>query len=221
MLMTFLLFCLVLTAGNVAAQNEIKLPAPQLTGKLSVEQALIKKKSYRSFSGKPITFAEVGQMLWAAGGNVPDSVTGATQKVIPSAGGLYPLEFYLLVGKDLISEIPAGIYRFNPGGNSLQLLSAGDSRNLLAHAAFQPWIGQAPAIIVIGAEFQRTTVRYANRGVNYVYMEAGNSNQNLYLQAESLGLRIGTVGAFNDAQVSAVLKLPQNITPLLIIPFGR
>jgi nitroreductase len=52
-------------------------------------------------------------------------------------------------------------------------------------------------------------------------MEAGNSNQNLYLQAESLGLRIGTVGAFNDAQVSAVLKLPQNITPLLIIPFGR
>ena len=54
-----------------------------------------------------------------------------------------------------------------------------------------------------------------------MYMEAGSSNQNIYLQAEALALHVGTVGAFNDAQVSAVLKLPVAVMPLLIVAVGK
>jgi SagB-type dehydrogenase family enzyme len=205
------------------ANNDIKLPKPALTGKLSVEAAMAAKKSVRDFTAAPLTEAQVSQLLWAANGNLPhDAVTGATTKVIPSAGGLYPLEVYLVTGRNTVGKIPAGVYRYNPGNNSLQAVAAGDNRALLAHAALsQMWMAKAPALIVIGAVFQRTTVKYGNRGLQYIFMEAGSATQNLYLEAESLRLHAGAVGAFQDAQVSGVLKLPPNVSPLFIMAFGK
>lgn len=205
------------------AVNEINLPKPSLTGKLSVEAAMAAKKSVRDFSGSPLTEAQVSQLLWAANGDLPhDAVTGATTKVIPSAGGLYPLEIYLVTGKDTVGKIPAGVYRYNPGNNSLQTVTAGDQRAPLAHAALsQMWLAKAPALILVGAVFQRTTTKYGNRGLQYTFMEVGSAIQNLYLEAESQGLHAGSVGAFQDAQVSGVLKLPPNVSPLFIMAFGK
>jgi len=223
-------FFIVLTSAIVfapnairCADNDIKLPKPSLTGKLSVEAAMAAKKSIRDFSGAPLTDAQVSQLLWAANGDLPhDAVTGATTKVVPSAGGLYPLEVYLVTGKDTVGKLPAGVYRYKPGSNSLQSVTAGDNRALLSHAALsQMWMAKAPALIVIGAVFQRTTAKYGNRGLQYIFMEAGSAVQNLYLEAESLGLRAGSVGAFQDAQVSGVLKLPPNVSPLFIMAFGK
>ena len=54
-----------------------------------------------------------------------------------------------------------------------------------------------------------------------MYIEAGNANQNVYLEAEALGLHTATVGAFDDGQVSGALRLPADITPLLIMPIGK
>jgi len=209
--------------ATVCAENDIKLPKPSLSGKLSVEAAMVAKKSVRNFSSSPLTEAQVSQLLWAANGNVPpDAVTGATTKVIPSAGGLYPLEVYLVTGKDTVGKVPAGVYKYTPESNSLQSVTPGDNRNLLAHAALsQMWMAKAPALIVIGGVFPRTTAKYGNRGLQYIFMEVGSAIQNLFLEAESLGIHAGAVGAFQDAQVSGVLKLPPNVTPLFIMAFGK
>lgn len=214
----------VLTIGPaLAADNDIKLPKPAFTGKLSLEAALVAKKSVRNFAAAPLTEAQISQILWAANGNLPvDAVTGATYKVVPSAGGLYPLEVFLVTGKDTVGGIPEGVYSYDPQANSLKLVAPGDNRTLLAHAALsQMWMARAPAVVIIGAVFARTASRYGNRGPQYVFMESGNSCQNIYLQAESLGLHAGSVGAFNDAQVSAVLKLPASVTPLMIMAIGK
>ncbi len=207
----------------LAADNDIKLSKPAVVGKVSLEAALIAKKSVRNFTGEPLAEAQISQILWAANGNLPpDAVAGATYKVIPSAGGLYPLEIFLVTGKDTVSGIPEGVYSYDPLSNSLKLLAPGDNRTLLSHASLsQMWLARAPALVVIGAVFARTTSKYGNRGSQYVFMEAGSSNQNVYLQAEALGLHVGTVGAFNDAQVSAVLKLPSSVTPLLVMAIGK
>ncbi|MCX5861208.1 MAG: SagB/ThcOx family dehydrogenase [Desulfomonile sp.] len=207
----------------LAADNDIKLSKPAVVGKVSLEVALIAKKSVRNFTGEPLAEAQISQILWAANGNLPpDAVAGATYKVIPSAGGLYPLEIFLVTGKDTVSGIPEGVYSYDPLSNSLKLLAPGDNRTLLSHASLsQMWLARAPALVVIGAVFARTTSKYGNRGSQYVFMEAGSSNQNVYLQAEALGLHVGTVGAFNDAQVSAVLKLPSSVTPLLVMAIGK
>ncbi len=203
--------------------GDIKLPKPALTGKLSVEAAMVAKKSVRSSSSAPLKQAQISQILWAANGNLPaDAITSATTKVVPSAGGLYPLEAFLVCGQNTVEGVPAGVYRYNPMDGSLRLVTAGDNRNLLAHAALrQMFLAQAPAIVVVAAAFDRTCVKYGPQGTKYVFMEAGSANQNIYLQAESLGLKVASVGAFQDDQVTAVLKLPAGITPLLLIPVGK
>jgi len=214
---------LLATLPSTAADNDIKLPKPVFSGKLSFEAAVVRKHSVRDLSRTPLTTAQVSQILWAANGNLPaDAITGATTKVITSAGGLYPLEAFLVCGQNTVGDLPAGVYKYNPRENSLQPITTGDNRNLLAHAAHgQLFLAQAPALVVIGAVFQRTMARYGDRGVQYVYMDAGAANQNVFLQAESLGLHVATVGAFVDAQVAAVLKLPADVTPLMIVAVGR
>ncbi|HMK34720.1 MAG TPA: SagB/ThcOx family dehydrogenase [Desulfomonilaceae bacterium] len=216
------IFCLTL-APACHGEDRIKLPAARVNGKMSVEAAIVAKKSVRTFSSATLDAAQVSQMLWAANGNLPqDTVAGATTKVIPSAGGLYALEVFLVTGNNTVAGIPAGMYRYDPQTNSLQLVAAGDNRNLLAYASLgQTFVARAPAIVVIAGMFERSTVKYGPRGYQYTYMEAGSANQNMYLQAESLGLRMATVGAFDDAQVAGVLKLPANIKPLLVIPVGK
>jgi SagB-type dehydrogenase family enzyme len=213
-----------ISSGFAADQpGEIKLPKPAITGKLSVEAAMLSKKSVRSFASTPLTAAQISQILWAANGNLPtDAITSATSKVFPSAGGLYPLEAFLVCGQNTVEGVPAGVYRYNPMNNSLQQVTAGDNRKLLAAASMsQMFIAQAPASVIVAAVFERMTGKYGPRGMNYVFMEAGSSNQNIFLQAESLGLKIASVGAFQDAQVAAALKLPSGITPLLVIPVGK
>jgi SagB-type dehydrogenase family enzyme len=205
------------------AWAEVKLPKPSFTGNMSVEAAMVAKKSVRNFSSTPLTLDQVSQLLWSANGKVPyDAVSGATTKVIPSAGGLYPLEIFLLSGKDTVTGLPAGVHQYKPAANSLETISSGDGRASLAQAALgQMWLARSPALIIIAAEFPRTTQRYGpERGARYVLMEAGNSNQNLYLQAAALGLRAGTVGAFNDGAVAEAIKLPKGISPLLIVAVG-
>lgn len=213
---------LLISKAN-AAENDIVLPKPALSGKLPLEAALVTKKSVRDFSAVPLTQGQISQILWAANGNLPvDAVSGATYKVLPSAGGLYPLEVFVVVGKGSVGGIPEGVYSYDPQANSLKLITPGDNRTLLAHASLsQMWMARAPVLVVIGAVFGRTTSKYGNRGPQYIFMEAGSSTQNIFLQAESLGLHVGSVGAFNDAQVSAVLKLPSSVTPLMIMAIGK
>lgn len=211
------------TVAAHAADDEIKLPLPAFKGKVSVEAAMFAKKTVRNFKKTPLTLPQVSQMLWAANGSLPaDAISGATAKVIPSAGGLYPLEAFLVAGKNTVTGVPEGVYRYVPQTNSLKTVTKGDNRALLAYAALsQSWLANAPALIVIGGVFDRTMAKYGGRGLQYVFMEAGSSCQNVYLQAEAIGLHVGTVGAFDEKKMGEVLKLPKGVTPLLIVAVGE
>jgi nitroreductase len=52
-------------------------------------------------------------------------------------------------------------------------------------------------------------------------MEVGHAAQNLFLQAEALGLATVVVGAFEDDAVATVLKLPTDVQPLMLLPVAR
>ena len=82
------------------------------------------------------------------------------------------------------------------------------------------FIAEAFLNIIICAEYSRTTQRYGERGIRYVYMEVGHCAQNIHLQAVALGLVSVPIGAFNDKDVKEVLSLQKKIEPLYIIPIG-
>ncbi|MCX7927631.1 MAG: SagB/ThcOx family dehydrogenase [Candidatus Omnitrophica bacterium] len=196
------------------SKEEIKLPAIQTTGKLSVEQAIFKRRSVREYKDAPLSLEEVAQLLWSAQG----ITTKWGGRAVPSAGALYPLEIYLVVGN--VEKLTTGVYQYNPKRHSLIKIVDGDKRLALsASSLFQTAVKNAPVSLVICAQYERTKQKYGERGERYVHIEAGHVGQNIYLQAESLGLATVAVGAFVDEAVKKVLNIKEE--PLYIMPVGK
>jgi len=198
----------------------MKLPEPQVKGKVSVEEALSTRRSCRSYQARALSLGQLSQLLWAA-----DGVTGRKYnrhlKTAPSAGGLYPLDLYVVVGQGMVEGLAPAVYHFAPVGHGLAKIKDGDLRQELAQACLgQMWTAQAPVIMVIAGEYARCTRKYGQRGVRYTHIEVGHLGQNLFLQAEALGLKAGIVGAFDDQSVSQALGLPKDHEPLLVMPVG-
>lgn len=199
------------------SQPQIKLPSPNLKGKISLEEAIFKRRSIRIFKDEALSLEEVSQLLWSLQG-ITNSAKGL--RTAPSAGATYPLEIYVVAGK--IKNLEAGIYRYNPRQHSLILHYKGDVRRALSEASLrQESILQAPVSFVIAAVFSRTEIRYGKRAERYVYMEVGHAAQNLHLQAAALDLGSVPIGAFQDKMAKETLYLPKEEEPLYIIPVGK
>ncbi|MBD3426439.1 MAG: SagB/ThcOx family dehydrogenase [Candidatus Omnitrophica bacterium] len=196
----------------------VKLPEPSHEGNVSVEEAIYQRKSTRNFSDRALTLDEVSQLLWAAGGSTHDGLTGPTRSY-PSAGAIYPLEIYIVVG-DVVG-LNKGIYSYDWRRHQLELVKKGDLRDELYKAALsQRMVRTAPLTLVVTAQHAKTARRYGQRGVNrYVSMDTGHLGQNVHLQAESMGLGTVMVGAFVDKEVSRVLGTEEEM-PVYIMPVG-
>ncbi len=202
-------------AGNKIG-DMIELPEPQDSGEISIEVALLERRSVRNYKDEAPTLAEISQLLWAAQGITH---TGG-YRTAPSAGALYPLEIYVLAGN--VDGLQAGIYKYRPQGHELEKVAGGDVRTELCAAALdQECVEDGAAVLVFAAVYERTTGKYAERGVRYVHMEVGHAAQNVYLQAVSLGLGTVVVGAFDDDEVERLLQMQDDERALCIMPVGR
>lgn len=204
------------SAGSRTSADHLPLPAPATTGTVSVEEALFGRRSARDYSAEPPDLSEISRLVWAAQG-----VTGTLGfRTAPSAGALYPLEVYVAAGN--ITGLPAGIYHYLPDTHALEKTGDRDVREELCRNALdQEPVRNAPAVIIIAADYNRTTVKYGTRGIRYVHMEAGHAAQNICLQAYALGIGTVPVGAFDDGGVRSVLGLPPEQVPLYLMPVGN
>jgi SagB-type dehydrogenase family enzyme len=197
-------------AAAVPSAVEVVLPAPRQSGALSVEEALARRRSVRTYTGDPLSMAELSQLLWACQGTTHQ----AGLRTAPSAGALYPLETYVARAD--------GVYRYLSQGHRLQVIGRADVRSALSDAAVgQEPVAQAPAVFVIAAVYQRTAQKYGERATLYIYLEAGHAAQNLLLQAVSLGLGGVPIGAMYEDRVQKALSLPDDHQPVYIIAIGH
>jgi SagB-type dehydrogenase family enzyme len=198
------------------SKSTIELPKPKYDSNVSIEKALFERRSTREYKDQPLNLTDLSQLLWAAQGITdPKGLRTA-----PSAGALYPLKVYVVVG-DVIN-ISDGIYRYDPGEHVLLRIAEGDHRKELYEAALrQDSIRDGKMVIVLSAIYETTASKYGERGKIYVHMEAGHAAQNICLQAVSLNLGVVTVGAFSDEPVKEVMKMPMDETPLYLIPVGK
>jgi SagB-type dehydrogenase family enzyme len=202
--------------ASMAEKSLYRLPE-QLSGDDSpLNPILQQRRTHRAFAPQPVSLTQIAQLLWAAQG----ITSREGYRTAPSAGALYPLEVHLVAGQ--IIGLPAGIYRYDARGHSLQREKTGDLRQAITAAAlYQDWMAQAAAIVVISAIDTRTTKKYGSRGVRYVHMEVGHASQNLLLQAVALGLAASTVGAFDDDNLQQLLSLADGERPLVLHPIGH
>jgi SagB-type dehydrogenase family enzyme len=196
-------------------EGKIILPPASKQSDVSIEEALSKRQSTRSFAEEALNLNELSQLLWAAQG----ITHGREFRTAPSAGALYPLEVYALVGR--VDDLSLGLYKYDISKHALTRIKDGDQREPFSEAVYQPTIiKQAPLTLIISAVYSRTTVKYGERGIRYVHMEAGHAGQNIMLQATALGLGCVGMGAFDDDFVKDFLGNKEE-APLYIIPIGR
>lgn len=196
----------------MAQKNQIQLPEPLTKGKVSLEEAIAKRRSQRTFKHQDLSLEQISQLLWAAQG-ITGKRGGMSFRSAPSAGALYPMEIYL-VKED-------GLFRYLPETHKLEVLGERDLRDsLCASALGQDAVCRAPINIIICAVYERVTGKYGERGIRYAHIEAGHIAQNIHLQAVALGLGSVSIGAFSDEHVQKALNLPRDDKPLYIIPVG-
>ena len=206
-----------LTKNKMNDNKKVRLPDPRLEGKKSIEQALQQRRTIREFTSGSLSIKEISQILWAAQG-----ITEPVQnfRTAPSAGALYPLELYIIVGN--VNDLASGVYRYLPQEHALEKALDQDIRTELAQAALnQTWIEDGAAIIVFSAVFERTTQKYGDKGSDYVLIEVGHAAQNVYLQSVGLDLGAGVVGAFDENEVKNIMRMQAEEVPVYIMPVGR
>ena len=206
--------CASAAPSDILQQTEryptvLELPAPDLDGPLSLEQALHERRSGREYATTALTLDEIGQLLWAGQGITDDG----GYRTAPSAGALYPLELYAITAADLMHYVPAG-HRVEQRADATTL-------EALPDAAFdQAFVGDAPLVVVIAADPARTEQEYGAVGEDLVNREAGHAAQNILLQATALGLAAVPVGGFDPEAVARLLALPPGQAVLYLIPVG-
>ena len=199
-------------AGAAYAQDATSAAPgiPLIRSEMTLDEAILKRRSIRSFAPEPLSRDQLLALAWAGQG-ITEPSRGL--RTAPSAGALYPLELYFVT--------PEGVVHYIPSRHFLEPYLEGDLRAALSKAALgQTSVAKAAVTVVFAAVVERTAVKYKGRAERYVLIEIGHAAQNILLKAVSMGLCAVPVGAFEDDQIAAVLKLPQGYHPYYLLCVG-
>lgn len=196
--------------------KEIILPPPRKSSQVSIEEAILKRRSIREYKREPLSLKEISQLLWAAQG-ITDS---SGKRSAPSAGALYPLKVYV-IGE--IENLSPAIYQYHPFHHSLIKILDKDLRKEITEAAYgQEWVEKAPVLFLFTGNYEIVAQKYGReKASRFTHMEVGHAAQNLYLQTVSLNLGTVAVGGFDVEKIKKILALPQEEEPLYIMPVGK
>lgn len=204
------------TPAAIPAVSVVDLPAPSTSGGLSVEAALLSRRSRRTYSEVPVTLEQLGQVLWAGQG-VTDEATG--HRTAPSARSLYPYTLYVVVRT--AEGLKPGLYRYEPLGHKLSYLGMSDVGEKLAAAGVQDNSQKAPVVIVLAAAVSKVVEKFPDDPRAVVMLEGGHIGQNIYLQVESMDMSTVVTAGFDTAKVGSALGLDQNEEVVYLVPFGH
>lgn len=117
--------------------------------------------------------------------------------------------------------------RWAPSAGNIQpwefiIVRKPETKRRLAEAALeQTFIEEAPVVIVVCADENRSSQGYGIRGKTlYCLQDTAAAIQNIHLAAYALGLGSCWVGAFREDEAKKILKTPDGVRPVAIIPVG-
>jgi ribosomal protein S12 methylthiotransferase accessory factor len=207
---------LLAAAEHAAGQLSVRNPNARYfaVARTPLNALLSRRISAREFSRVEVPLANILSALWSAYG-VPN------RRSVPSAGGIYPLQFHLLQLR-ASADLRAGAYRVSfhdKGEVGLECISPA------VESLYAAWINpsilmQAQGVVIISGDFARTAAKYGNRAALFVPLEAGHAAQNLLLAACELQFGVVELGGFLEDRLSQLLMQPNEVMPLLTIAYG-
>jgi nitroreductase len=86
----------------------------------------------------------------------------------------------------------------------------------------QMFLANAPVVVAVVSDTERSRPRYGQRGVEfYSVVDGAFASMLVLLAAVDIGLGAAFVAAFDDDAVSQVLGLPQHVRPIGLIAIGH
>jgi SagB-type dehydrogenase family enzyme len=168
-------------------------------------QVVAGRRSVREYAEPHLALDGLSSLLWAAAG-VTRREYGFPFRTVPSAGGLYPIETYIVAHH--VEGLEPGIYHYCVLERVLERLRAGDFRRAAAAAALdQPVAFEADAVFVWSAVFGRSMWKYGQRAFRYVYLDAGHIAQSVALAAVALGMGSCQIAALFDDEANELIGL--------------
>lgn len=131
--------------------------------------------------------------------NVPNELIGQLLEAAvhaPSAGNMQPWKFIVVKDKNTKKELSIA-------------------------ALMQRHVEEAPVVIVVCANLEKSSDRYGERGKNlYCIQDTAAAIENMLLVATSLGLGACWNGAFEENKVKSILSIPDKFMPVALITLG-
>jgi SagB-type dehydrogenase family enzyme len=186
------------------------LALPRSGGPSPVLRLLQQRRSCRTFRPESLPLAVLAAVLEGTYAvSRRDQLANGLSflgRTVPSAGGLYPLEVYVLTQR--VPEVADGLYHYGVLGHSLEPVRTGDFAAPLGRCLVdQYYFASANAVVFFAAVFRRTQAKYGPRGYRYILLEAGHAAQNVCLLAAEQGLGSVCIGGFFDARLNEFLGL--------------
>ena len=204
-------------------KTTLSLPEPVLP-ETSLREAVSARLSCRRFTGASLTLLQLATVLNTTYGIHSRSTLGDLEfleRPVPSGGGLYPLELYLLA--NTIEGVEAGVYHYAALHHTLeQIRSRPLTRSQVSRLFMgQPYVAEAAVVAIFTAVVGRSLWKYGDRGYRYILIEVGHAAQNLNLVSCALGLASLNLGGFFDADLATVLQLDlESEVPLYAVAVG-
>ena len=181
-----------------------------------LDEALFKRYTGRNFdpsASLPLavaarllqrTFGAQTQRMMAPGAFV-------LKKASPSAGGLHPIEAYVLARR--VEGVAPGLYHYHSAKHTLEPLGELDDAGAATLAsqavADQHWFVDAPMMVVMSARVLRNFWKYRNhaKALRAITLDAGHLSQTFYLLAAEAGMPAFVTAAINEAVIERAFGL--------------
>jgi SagB-type dehydrogenase family enzyme len=193
----------------------------------SLSDVVGRRRSIRRFSGDILPFADAAAILRHCGSVtaqcesdlVAGGIVSAPYRTVPSAGGLYPVEVWLVAHR--VAEIDRGVYRYLPRHDALAFWADEEAVNQLQRSFIDSDGGidldRAAMLLLFLGRPWRSMRKYGARGMRFVFHEIGGIAQNAHLAVAGLGLGSTDFSSFYDDEANDALGVDGLLHALLHI----
>lgn len=181
------------------------LALPSVTTKeISLLEALRRRKSPTSFSGRKMTLQDLSNLLHSSIGKDENS-QGDKKYNFPSGGGLYPIETYIEVIS--VEGLPSGVYHYASVDHAIVRIKDSVIRGAkdIEKNYYVELEGDPSIVVYMTSVKSRYIKKYGSLGYKLCFLEAGHRGQNIALLAAANGLGVRSMGGGDNNFINKLL----------------
>lgn len=181
---------------------------------MDLGEVIRSRRSVRTYCGSAMPLAYLATVVRAACGITEimadeENVSGSAFRSTPSGGALYPIDLH--VAALHVEELQRGLYLYDSRRDELWQTGDDGMANALLEALALPGRviteKQASVVCLLVGRPWRSMRKYGDRGMRYVFLEAGAMAEHINLTAVALGLGSVDCGSFYDDEVHEAIEV--------------